>query len=141
MVILLRECAQNSGAEFHAKAVVLTAGTFLNGLLHIGRVHYSGGRMGDEASFLLSDQISSLGVSMDRMKTGTPVRIDGRTIDFSKLEPQDGNIEGHQFSYGHPSIAPSNNSLATSLTPILRFTTFSAPALPILPYIMAPSKA
>ncbi len=56
--------------------------------------------MGDEASFLLSDQISSLGVSMDRMKTGTPVRIDGRTIDFSKLEPQDGNIEGHQFSYG-----------------------------------------
>lgn len=88
------------GAEFHAKAVVLTAGTFLNGLLHIGRVHYSGGRMGDEASFLLSDQISSLGVSMDRMKTGTPVRIDGRTIDFSKLEQQDGNIEGHQFSYG-----------------------------------------
>ncbi len=88
------------GAEFKAKAVILTAGTFLNGLLHIGRVNYSGGRMGDEASFLLSDQISSLGVEMGRMKTGTPVRIDGRTIDFSRLEPQYGNIEGHQFSYG-----------------------------------------
>lgn len=88
------------GAEFHAKAVVLTAGTFLNGLLHIGRVNYSGGRMGDEASFLLSDQISSLGVTMGRMKTGTPVRIDGRTIDFASLEPQYGNIEAHQFSYG-----------------------------------------
>lgn len=88
------------GAEFRAKAVILTAGTFLNGLLHIGRINYSGGRMGDEASFLLSDQIASLGVEMGRMKTGTPVRIDGRTIDFSKLEPQYGNIEGHQFSYG-----------------------------------------
>ncbi len=88
------------GAEFKAKAVILTAGTFLNGLLHIGRVNYSGGRMGDEASFLLSDQIASLGVEMGRMKTGTPVRIDGRTIDFSRLEPQYGNIEGHQFSYG-----------------------------------------
>lgn len=103
------------GAEFHAKAVVLTAGTFLNGLLHIGRVHYSGGRMGDEASFLLSDQISSLGVSMDRMKTGTPVRIDGRTIDFSKLEPQDGNIEGHQFSYG-PSINRTLKQLPCYIT-------------------------
>ncbi len=92
------------GAEFHAKAVILTAGTFLNGLLHIGRVNYSGGRMGDEASFLLSDQISSLGVSMGRMKTGTPVRIDGRTIDFSSLEPQEGNLDAHQFSYG-PSFS------------------------------------
>ncbi len=92
------------GAEFHAKAVILTAGTFLNGLLHIGRVNYSGGRMGDEAAFLLSDQISSLGVSMGRMKTGTPVRIDGRTIDFSSLEPQEGNLDAHQFSYG-PSFS------------------------------------
>ncbi|MGN0028667.1 MAG: tRNA uridine-5-carboxymethylaminomethyl(34) synthesis enzyme MnmG [Marinilabiliaceae bacterium] len=87
------------GVEFRAKAVVLTAGTFLNGLIHVGRVHYSGGRMGDEAAFCLSDQMRELGVTTQRMKTGTPVRIDGRTIDFSKVERQDGNISGHKFSY------------------------------------------
>ena len=90
------------GVEFSAKAVVLTAGTFLNGLIHVGRVHYSGGRMGDEASFGLSDQLKSLGIGTLRMKTGTPVRIDGRTIDFSKVERQDGNIENHHFSYSTP---------------------------------------
>lgn len=90
------------GVEFSAKAVVLTAGTFLNGLIHVGRVHYSGGRMGDEASFGLSDQLKSLGIETMRMKTGTPVRIDGRTIDFSKVERQDGNIENHHFSYSTP---------------------------------------
>ncbi len=87
------------GCEFTAKAVVLTAGTFLNGLIHIGRVHYSGGRMGDEAAFCLSDQMRQLGINTQRMKTGTPVRIDGRTIDFSKTEAQYGNIAGHRFSY------------------------------------------
>ncbi len=87
------------GCEFTAKAVVLTAGTFLNGLIHIGRVHYSGGRMGDEAAFCLSDQMRQLGINTQRMKTGTPVRIDGRTIDFSKTEAQYGNIEEHRFSY------------------------------------------
>ena len=90
------------GVEFSAKTVVLTAGTFLNGLIHVGRVHYSGGRMGDEASFGLSDQLKSLGIETLRMKTGTPVRIDGRTIDFSKVERQDGNIENHHFSYSTP---------------------------------------
>ena len=87
------------GVEFKAKAVVLTAGTFLNGLIHVGRVHYPGGRMGDEAAFSLSDQMKELGVTTLRMKTGTPVRIDGRTIDFSKVERQEGNISGHRFSY------------------------------------------
>ena len=90
------------GVEFSAKSVVLTAGTFLNGLIHVGRVHYSGGRMGDEASFGLSDQLKSLGIETLRMKTGTPVRIDGRTIDFSKVERQDGNIENHHLSYSTP---------------------------------------
>lgn len=91
------------GVEFRAKAVVLTAGTFLNGLIHVGRVNYSGGRMGDEAAFSLSDQMRGLGVTTQRMKTGTPVRIDGRTIDFSKVERQDGNISGHKFSYSADS--------------------------------------
>lgn len=92
------------GAEFTAKAVVITAGTFLNGLIHVGRVSFPGGRMGDEAAFSLSDQIRGLGVRTDRMKTGTPVRLDARTIDFSKTEEQHGNIDGHRFSYG-PSSA------------------------------------
>lgn len=88
------------GAEFTSKAVVLTAGTFLNGLIHVGRVSFDGGRMGDEAAYSLSDQIRTLGVMTERMKTGTPVRLDGRTIDFSMTEEQHGNIDGHRFSYG-----------------------------------------
>lgn len=91
------------GVTFHSHTVIITAGTFLNGLIHVGRVHYAAGRMGDEASFLLSDQIKALGITTQRMKTGTPVRIDGRTIDFSKCERQEGNIGGHKFSYANNS--------------------------------------
>lgn len=91
------------GVTFHSQTVIITAGTFLNGLIHVGRVHYAAGRMGDEASFLLSDQIKALGITTQRMKTGTPVRIDGRTIDFSKCERQEGNIVGHKFSYANNS--------------------------------------
>lgn len=95
--------ATKLGVTFYSKTVIMTAGTFLNGLIHVGRVHYSAGRMGDEASFLLSDQIKALGITTQRMKTGTPVRIDGRTIDFSKCERQEGNIGGHKFSYANNS--------------------------------------
>ncbi len=105
------------GVDFHAKAVVLTAGTFLNGLIHVGRVHYPGGRMGDEAAFSLSDQIKELGVQTLRMKTGTPVRIDGRTIDFSKTERQDGNIEGHRFSY-----SANSNRVLTQMPCYITYT-------------------
>lgn len=91
------------GVTFHSQTVIITAGTFLNGLIHVGRVHYAAGRMGDEASFLLSDQIKALGITTQRMKTGTPVRIDGHTIDFSKCERQEGNIGGHKFSYANNS--------------------------------------
>lgn len=91
------------GVTFHSQTVIITAGTFLNGLIHVGRVHYAAGRMGDEASFLLSDKIKALGITTQRMKTGTPVRIDGRTIDFSKCERQEGNIGGHKFSYANNS--------------------------------------
>lgn len=93
------------GVEFKSSAVVITAGTFLNGLIHIGRVNYPAGRMGDEAVAGLSDQLKSRGVRTLRMKTGTPVRIDGRTIDFSKLERQEGNMKNHRFSF---SAAPNN---------------------------------
>ncbi|MFB6318522.1 tRNA uridine-5-carboxymethylaminomethyl(34) synthesis enzyme MnmG [Saccharicrinis sp. FJH54] len=85
--------------EFHAKCVILTNGTFLNGLMHIGRVQLGGGRVSEPASYHLSDQLSDFGFVTGRMKTGTPVRIDGRTIDFSKLIPQEGEDDFHKFSF------------------------------------------
>lgn len=84
---------------FKAKAVVLTAGTFLNGLMHIGRTMIKGGRVGEPASYGLTEQLKSLGFSISRMKTGTPVRIDGKTIDFSKAEKQEGEMDFHKFSF------------------------------------------
>ncbi len=89
----------NLGVEFRAKAVVLTTGTFLNGLIHIGSVNFSGGRMADPPSRGITEQLSQLGLTAGRMKTGTPVRIDGRTIDFSKTELQPVEDTRHHFSY------------------------------------------
>ncbi len=83
---------------FTAKAVVLTAGTFLNGLMHIGRTMIEGGRVAEPASYGLTEQLKSIGFETGRMKTGTPVRLDGRTIDFSLAERQDGDETG-RFSY------------------------------------------
>lgn len=87
------------GVRFEAKTVVLTAGTFLNGLMHIGRTMIAGGRVGEEASYGLTEQLKEAGLSTARMKTGTPVRLDGRTIDFSLAERQDGDTDFHKFSY------------------------------------------
>ncbi|MDE5972873.1 MAG: tRNA uridine-5-carboxymethylaminomethyl(34) synthesis enzyme MnmG, partial [Muribaculaceae bacterium] len=87
------------GACFTAKTVVLTAGTFLNGLMHVGRVQWRGGRVSEPASTGLTEQLRSLGVATERMKTGTPVRLDSRTIDFSLCEPQYGDTDGGKFSY------------------------------------------
>ena len=87
------------GVQFNARAVVLTAGTFLNGLMHIGRKMIPGGRCGEPASYGLTEQLKSLGFETARMKTGTPVRLDGRTIDFSQAERQDGDADFHHFSY------------------------------------------
>ncbi|MCR5394418.1 MAG: tRNA uridine-5-carboxymethylaminomethyl(34) synthesis enzyme MnmG [Bacteroidales bacterium] len=87
------------GVRFEAKAVVITAGTFLNGLMHIGRTMIPGGRVGEEASYGLTEQLVEAGITMGRMKTGTPVRLDGRTIDFSLAERQDGENDFHHFSY------------------------------------------
>ncbi len=87
------------GVSFMAKAVVLTAGTFLNGLMHIGRKMIPGGRCGEPASYGLTEQLKSLGFETARMKTGTPVRLDGRTIDFSLAERQDGEQDFHHFSF------------------------------------------
>ncbi|MDR0295817.1 MAG: tRNA uridine-5-carboxymethylaminomethyl(34) synthesis enzyme MnmG [Prevotellaceae bacterium] len=87
------------GAIFKAKVVILTNGTFLNGIIHIGKTQIPGGRMGDGASYGLSEQLKSLGFEVGRMKTGTPARIDGRTVDFSKLIRQDGDNPPRCFSY------------------------------------------
>ena len=87
------------GVEFFSKAVILTNGTFLNGLIHVGKVQIGGGRVSEPASFGMTEQLRDLGFSSDRMKTGTPVRIDGRTVDFSQLEEQKGDEDFHKFSY------------------------------------------
>ena len=87
------------GVTFKAKAVVLTAGTFLNGLMHIGRTQVKGGRISEPASYGITEQLRDYGFTTDRMKTGTPVRIDGRTVDFSLATPQEGDMDFHKFSY------------------------------------------
>ncbi|MDE5683914.1 MAG: tRNA uridine-5-carboxymethylaminomethyl(34) synthesis enzyme MnmG, partial [Muribaculaceae bacterium] len=89
----------SEGATFRAGRVVLTNGTFLGGLMHIGRVSFEGGRISEPASHGLTEQLRELGFSAARMKTGTPMRIDGRTIDFSKTTPQPGDSDFHHFSY------------------------------------------
>ena len=87
------------GVEIRAKAVVLTAGTFLGGLMHVGKQQMTGGRVSEPASFGITDQLKSIGFTTDRMKTGTPMRVDGRTIDFSHLTEQPGDDDFHKFSY------------------------------------------
>src|SRR5690554_971403 len=87
------------GVEFKANAVVLTNGTFLNGLIHVGKVQIGGGRIGEQASYGMSEQLRDFGFKTDRMKTGTPVRIDARSVDFSLLEEQKGDDDFHKFSY------------------------------------------
>ena len=90
------------GGEIEGKAVILTNGTFLNGLIHIGEQHFPGGRIGEVACHGISEQLKEIGFEVKRLKTGTPVRIDGRTIDFSKLIEQKGDEEVVGFSYTEP---------------------------------------
>ena len=87
------------GVRLKGQRVVLTTGTFLDGLMHVGRVSFSGGRISEPASFGLSKQLADYGFTVGRMKTGTPVRIDGRSVDFSKLTRQDGDNDFHRFSF------------------------------------------
>lgn len=87
------------GVEFRAKCVVLTAGTFLNGLMHIGPVQLQGGRVAEPAAHGITEQLKELGFAADRMKTGTPVRIDGRSVDWSLTTLQEGDNDYHKFSY------------------------------------------
>ncbi|MDR0509576.1 MAG: tRNA uridine-5-carboxymethylaminomethyl(34) synthesis enzyme MnmG [Rikenellaceae bacterium] len=98
------------GMEFRARVVILTAGTFLGGLMHVGRTQCPGGRAGDPASEGLTEQLVHLGFEAGRMKTGTPARLDGCTIDFSRLEAQYGDTEPSKFSF-LPDVGPVREQL------------------------------
>ena len=98
------------GVEFEADAVILTNGTFLGGLMHVGRSSAEGGRAGDAASHGVTESLRELGFEVGRMKTGTPVRIDARTVDFTNLEPQYGDAKPAKFSF-LPTTSPVENQL------------------------------
>lgn len=88
-----RGVVTQTGIRFHSRCVVICSGTFLNGLVHIGLEHYQAGRMGDPASVRLAERLKELGMPQGRLKTGTPARIDGRSIDFSRCEEQWGDLD------------------------------------------------
>ncbi len=102
--------ATRMGMRFRARAVVLTNGTFLNGLMHVGRMHAEGGRAGDSASHGVTESLVDAGFEVGRMKTGTPARLDARTIDFEVLEPQYGDENPSKFSF-LPDIEPVKKQL------------------------------
>ncbi|MFM2138709.1 MAG: tRNA uridine-5-carboxymethylaminomethyl(34) synthesis enzyme MnmG [Bacteroidota bacterium] len=87
------------GHRIHAKTVVLTNGTFLNGIVHIGEKHFGGGRMAEKAATGITEQLVSMGFESDRLKTGTPPRVDGRSLDYTKMEEQPGDTEISGFSF------------------------------------------
>jgi tRNA uridine 5-carboxymethylaminomethyl modification enzyme len=106
------------GVSFNSKAVVLTNGTFLNGLIHIGKIQIGGGRLSEPASFGMTEQLRDYGFKTDRMKTGTPVRIDARSVDFSLLEEQKGDEDFHKFSY-----LPTTSRILTQRSCWIAYTT------------------
>ena len=93
------------GERINSKTVILTNGTFLGGLIHIGEKNFGGGRVGERASYGITDQLNSLGFKSGRMKTGTPPRVDGRSLDYSKMEEQPGDPEPGKFSYSSSTSA------------------------------------
>lgn len=102
------------GMDVYSKTVVLTNGTFLNGLIHLGEKQFGGGRIGEKASFGITEDLEKLGFESGRMKTGTPPRIDGRSLDYSKMEIQDGDINPSKFSFGNTS--PLSHQRACHIT-------------------------
>ncbi|HRH59361.1 MAG TPA: tRNA uridine-5-carboxymethylaminomethyl(34) synthesis enzyme MnmG [Chitinophagaceae bacterium] len=99
----------NLGHEIKSKAVVITSGTFLNGIIHIGEKNFGGGRVAEKAATGITEQLVSLGFESDRLKTGTPPRIDGRSLNYSKMEEQKGDAEITGFSYlNTKKITPGN---------------------------------
>ena len=103
------------GLKIHAKTVVLTNGTFLNGLIHIGEKNFGGGRAGEKASVGLTAALEDLGFDSGRMKTGTPPRVDGRSLDYSKMQVQPGDLEPSKFSFSDKTI-PLKRQLSCHIT-------------------------
>ena len=103
------------GNKFYGRSVVLTAGTFLNGLIHIGRKNFGGGRMAEKSSFGITAQLESLGFTSGRMKTGTPPRIDGRTLNYELMEEQKGDELKYTFSFSG-TTKPLNNQRSCYIT-------------------------
>lgn len=104
------------GQIIYCKSVILTNGTFLNGIIHIGTKQFGGGRMGDKASAGLTENLISLGFASKRLKTGTPVRVDGRSIDFNKMEEQKGDEEPGKFSFTDTPILTNQRSCYITYT-------------------------
>ncbi len=96
------------GQEIRCKSLVLTSGTFLNGIIHIGQKQFGGGRIGEKASFGITESLVRLGFESGRMKTGTPPRVDGRSLDYSKMEEQAGDEQPEKFSYSAETTAIKN---------------------------------
>ena len=109
----IRGVVTQTGATYYTKAVVLTSGTFLNGLIHIGDSNYGGGRSGERASVGISAALEKLGFEIGRLKTGTPPRIDGRSVDYSKLEIQYGDDEPSPFSFMTDQPLPDSKEQLT----------------------------
>lgn len=104
------------GLEIYSKSVILTNGTFLNGIIHIGEKKFKGGRIGESSSLGLTENLINLGFESSRMKTGTPVRVDGRTIDFSKLTEQRGDENPKKFSFTNTPLLTKQKSCYLAYT-------------------------
>lgn len=108
------------GQEIFGRAVILTNGTFLNGIIHIGKKQFGGGRIGERASTGLTESLVKLGFEASRMKTGTPVRVDGRTLDFTKMEEQKGDENPEKFSFTDtPNLKKQRSCWITYTNPVV----------------------
>jgi len=107
------------GLKIKSKTVILTNGTFLNGLIHVGEKQFGGGRVGEKASFGITENLTSLGFVSGRMKTGTPPRVDGRTLNYNKMEEQPGDISPGKFSYlpSSPTLSKQRSCYVTYTNP------------------------
>ena len=107
------------GLKIKSKTVILTNGTFLNGLIHVGEKQFGGGRAGEKASFGITENLTSLGFVSGRMKTGTPPRVDGRTLNYNKMEEQPGDINPGKFSYlpSSPTLSKQRSCYVTYTNP------------------------
>jgi tRNA uridine 5-carboxymethylaminomethyl modification enzyme len=101
----IRGIKTSLGIDIHGRSVVLTNGTFLNGLIHLGEKQFGGGRAAERASYGITEELIELGFEAGRMKTGTPPRVDGRSLDYSKMEVQDGDYGYHKFSYSNETFS------------------------------------